>query len=185
MRTKSNPSAPRFLLGASLIGVGLLSAAVAGAQPPPAQPTDDQGPAAQSPQQLTTVVVTGVRGSEQKSIDLKRYAESIQDSIAAEDIGKLPDTTISDSLQRITGVQIDREGGEGTSVNIRGLPQVGTLLNGEEFITSGSIVSVQPDFGDIPSQLFSGADVIKSSTASLLNTGITGTIDLKTRRPMS
>lgn len=183
MRTKSNPSAPRFLLGASLIGVGLLSAAVAGAQPPPAQPTDDQGPAAQSPQQLTTVVVTGVRGSEQKSIDLKRYAESIQDSIAAEDIGKLPDTTISDSLQRITGVQIDREGGEGTSVNIRGLPQVGTLLNGEEFITSGSIVSVQPDFGDIPSQLFSGADVIKSSTASLLNTGITGTIDLKTRRP--
>ncbi len=132
---------------------------------------------------LEEVVVTGVRASEQKSVELKRDADSIQDSISAEDIGKLPDRTIADSLQRITGVQINRAGGEGTSVNIRGLPQVGTLLNGESFLTSGSIVSVQPDFSDIPSQLFSGADVIKSPTARLLNAGITGTINLKTRRP--
>ena len=134
-------------------------------------------------QVLEEVVVTGVRASEQRSVELKRDAASIQDSISAEDIGKLPDRTIADSLQRITGVQINREGGEGTTVNIRGLPQVGTLLNGEAFLTSGSIVSVQPDFSDIPSQLFSGADVIKSPTANLLNAGITGTINLKTRRP--
>jgi len=129
------------------------------------------------------IVVTGIRVSEQRSVTLKRDATVIQDSISAEDIGKLPDTTISDSLQRITGVQIDREGGEGTSVNIRGLPQVGTLLNGEAFLTTQTIVSVQPDFQDIPSQLFAGADVLKSSAASLLNGGITGTIDLRTRRP--
>ncbi|MEP6549417.1 MAG: TonB-dependent receptor [Gammaproteobacteria bacterium] len=132
---------------------------------------------------LQEIVVTGVRASEQRSVDLKRGAVMIQDSISAEDIGKLPDTTISDSLQRITGVQIDRDGGEGTSVNIRGLPQVGTLLNGESFLTTQTIVGVQPDFGDVPSQLFAGADVMKSSTASLLNGGITGTIDLRTRRP--
>ena len=139
--------------------------------------------AAQEADTLEEVVVTGVRASEQRSVELKRNADVIQDSISAEDIGKLPDTTIADSLQRITGVQINREGGEGTSVNIRGLPQVGTLLNGEAFLTTGSIVSVQPDFGDIPSQLFAGADVNKSATASLLNAGITGTINLRTRRP--
>jgi TonB-dependent receptor len=142
-----------------------------------------QTPPASGQAVLEEVVVTGVRASEQQSVELKRDAASIQDSIAAEDIGKLPDRTIADSLQRITGVQINRDGGEGTTVNIRGLPQVGTLLNGEAFLTSGSIVSVQPDFSDIPSQLFSGADVIKSPTANLLNAGITGTINLKTRRP--
>ncbi len=132
---------------------------------------------------LEEIVVTGVRASEQRSVELKRNADMIQDSISAEDIGKLPDATISDSLQRITGVQIDRAGGEGTSVNIRGLPQVGTQLNGEAFLTTAAITSPQPDFGDIPSQLFSGADVIKSSTADLLNGGITGTINLRTQRP--
>ncbi|KQX95338.1 TonB-dependent receptor [Rhodanobacter sp. Root480] len=129
------------------------------------------------------VVSAGIRASEQRSVELKRNATSIQDSISAVDIGKLPDVTIADSLQRITGVQINRSGGEGSSVNVRGLPQVGTTLNGESFLTAGSIVSVQPNFTDIPSQLFSGADVIKSPTASLLSSGITGTINLRTRRP--
>ncbi len=133
--------------------------------------------------ELEEVVVLGVRGAEQRTVELKRDAASITDSISAEDIGKLPDRTIADSLQRITGVQINREGGEGSSVSVRGLPQVGTLLNGAPFLTTGNIVSVQPDFSDIPSQLFAGADVIKSPTATLLNGGITGTIDLKTRRP--
>jgi TonB-dependent receptor len=148
---------------------------------------------AQTGQSMETVVVTGIRASEQKAVDLKRNAVSIQDSIVAEDIGKLPDTTISDSLQRITGVQIDRSAGEGSTVNIRGLPQVGTLLNGEAFITpgtrnqfgtdTGGIVGAQPDFTALPASLFGGADVIKSPTANLQNAGITGTVNLKTRRP--
>jgi TonB-dependent receptor len=139
---------------------------------------------------VAEVVITGVRYSEEASVEIKRNAPSIQDSISAEDIGKLPDTTISDSLQRITGVQINRSdgpghvGGEGSSINIRGLPEVGTFLNGEAFLTAGSIVSVQPNFSDIPSQLFAGADVIKSATADILNSGITGTVNLRTRRPL-
>jgi TonB-dependent receptor len=138
---------------------------------------------AQSGGTQETVVVTGIRASEAKAVDLKRSATSIQDSIVAEDIGKFPDATISDSLQRITGVQIDRSAGEGSTVEIRGLPQVGTLLNGEVFVTADTIDSVQPNFTDIPATLFSGADVVKSSTANMLNAGITGTINLKTRRP--
>jgi len=134
--------------------------------------------------QLATVTVNGgIRASEELSVALKRDAASIQDSISAVDIGKLPDVTIADSLQRITGVQIDRSGGEGSTVNVRGLPQVGTTLNGETFLTAGQIVSAQPNFTDIPSQLFAGADVIKTPTASLLNNGITGSINLRTRRP--
>ncbi len=133
--------------------------------------------------QLKTIVVTGMLGSQMRSIDLKRTAPSIQDSISAEDIGKLPDVTISDSLQRITGVQIDRSGGEGSSVNVRGLPQVTTTLNGEVFLSADNIVSMQPNFADIPSQLFAGADVVKSPTGSMLGSGISGTINLRTRRP--
>jgi TonB-dependent receptor len=114
---------------------------------------------------------------------VKRDAASVVDAISAEDIGKLPDVTISDSLQRITGVQIRRDAGEGAAINIRGLPQVTTLLNGEAYLGANSITTIQPNFNDIPSQLFSGADVIKSTTADLLNAGITGTVNLRTRRP--
>src|SRR5215472_11704797 len=77
----------------------------------------DQGPAQRS--QLETIVITGVRESQERAIEVKRLAPSIQDSISAENIGQLPDTTITDALQRITGVQINRDGGVGTSVDLR------------------------------------------------------------------
>ncbi|MFO1388680.1 TonB-dependent receptor [Cellvibrio sp.] len=129
------------------------------------------------------IVVLGVKGAQESAVNSKRSAASVVDSIAAEDIGKLPDATISDSLQRIPGIQIRRSAGEGGSVNVRGLPQVNTLLNGESYLGANSIVSAQPNFGDIPSQLLKGADVIKAPTANILTAGLTGTIDLKTRRP--
>ncbi|MHA6718718.1 TonB-dependent receptor [Sphingomonas sp. RS6] len=139
--------------------------------------------AGQEAQMGDEIVVTGIRASQARAIEVKRDAASVVDAISAEDIGKLPDVTISDSLQRITGVQIRRDAGEGAAINIRGLPQVTTLLNGEAYLGANSITSVQPNFNDIPSQLFSGADVIKSTTADLLNAGITGTVNLRTRRP--
>jgi TonB-dependent receptor len=129
------------------------------------------------------IIVTGIRGSQQRAVNIKRNAVSVVDSISAEDIGKLPDVTISDSLQRIPGVQILRSAGEGSTINIRGLPQVTTLLNGEAYLGAQSITTIQPNFNDIPSQLFAGADVIKSTTPDLLNSGITGTVNLRTRRP--
>lgn len=134
-------------------------------------------------QQLEEIIVTGVRSAQQAAIDVKRNSAQIIDAISAEDIGKLPDVTISDSLQRVPGVQIRRDAGEGSQVAVRGLPQVSTLLNGEQYLGANSITTVQPNYGDIPSQLFSGVEVVKSATASLINSGITGTVDLKTRRP--
>lgn len=131
------------------------------------------------------ILVTGIRASQARAIDVKREANSVVDAISAEDIGKLPDRTISDSLQRIPGIQIRREAGEGGQVNIRGLPQVTTLLNGEEFLGANSVTTVQPNFTDIPSQLFAGATVYKSPTASLQQAGVSGTVDLLTRRPFS
>jgi TonB-dependent receptor len=133
--------------------------------------------------ELSEVVVTGVRESQIRSIALKRNAPSIQDSISAESIGQLPDVTITDSLQRITGVQINRDAGVGSSVDIRGLPQVGTMMNGEVFISPDQIDSQQPDFGTLPATLFNQVDVIKSSTASQTETGISGAINLHTYRP--
>ncbi|UVO50557.1 TonB-dependent receptor [Sphingomonas sp. SUN019] len=129
------------------------------------------------------IVVTGIRASQARSIEVKRNADSVVEAISAQDIGKLPDVTISDSLQRIAGVQIRREAGEGGAINIRGLPQVTTLMNGEQFLGANSVTTVQPNFTDIPSQLFSGATVFKSPTASLQQAGLSGTVDLLTRRP--
>jgi TonB-dependent receptor len=146
---------------------------------PPAKKDD----AATTPAELSTVTVVGVRASQERAIELKRLAPNIRDSISAESIGQLPDTTITDALQRITGVQVDRNAGEGSQVNVRGLPEVGTMLNGEVFITPDQITSQQPDFETLPATLFNQVDVIKSPTANQTATGISGALDLHTFRP--
>ncbi|MCJ2184751.1 TonB-dependent receptor [Novosphingobium sp. 1949] len=176
-----------LLTATSLIALGLSqnAAAQTDATPgaPPAASIAGDSAAQDDAASANAIIVTGIRASQQRAIETKREAPSVVDSISAEDIGKLPDVTIADSLQRIPGVQILRSAGEGSTINIRGLPQVTTLLNGETYLGAQSITTVQPNFNDIPSQLFSGADVIKSTTADQLNAGITGTVNLRTRRP--
>ena len=133
--------------------------------------------------EMEVIQVKGIRASTVKAINVKRFAPSQVDGIASEDIGKLPDVTISDSLQRITGVQVERTAGEGGPVQIRGLPQVDSTLNGEVFLSATTIDSSGADFGDLPAQLFSGVDVYKTSESKRSAAGISGSIDLKTRRP--
>ena len=146
---------------------------------------------------VSEVVVLGVRGAQRAAIAVKRAAPQIVDSIVAEDIGKLPDATIADSLQRVPGVQITRDAGEGAGVNIRGIPQVLTTLNGELFLSAGvpplqggqstavgTLGNSAANFGDVPPSLFAGVDVIKSPTADQLSGGIAGILGLKTRRPL-
>ena len=149
----------------------------------PAQQGAPTTPKAKEADELQEVTVTGVRASQIRAIEIKRLAPSIQDSISAENIGQLPDVTITDALQRITGVQINRDAGVGTSVDVRGLPQVGTMLNGEVFITPDQIDSQQPDFTTLPATLFNQVDVIKSPTAGQTASGISGALDLHTYRP--
>ncbi len=178
------------------VSLALLAAAAspAGAADPTSAPTGaaaDQRPAAlgapaeagKDAAPIEEITVVGVRESQIRSIEVKRQAASIQDSISAESIGQLPDATITDALQRITGVQINHDGGVGTSVDVRGLPQVGTMLNGEVFITPDQIDSQQPDFTTLPATLFNQVDVIKSTTASQTESGISGSLNLHTYRP--
>lgn len=129
------------------------------------------------------ILITGVRASQMRSVEIKRDASAIVDAISAEDIGKLPDVTIVDSLQRISGVQILRNAGEGTTVNIRGLPQVVTLLNGEQYLSPANLGTAQPNLNDVPAQLVSGVTVYKSQDVRNAQSGISGTLDLRTRRP--
>ena len=171
----------------ALLAAAATSGVAAEGSATPTENTGTPGPAqddkSKADDELNEVTVVGVRQSQIRSIELKRDAPSIQDSISAESIGQLPDVTITDALQRITGVQINRDAGVGTSVDVRGLPQVGTMLNGEVFITPDQIDSQQPDFTTLPATLFNQVDVIKSATASQTASGISGALNLHTNRP--
>lgn len=133
---------------------------------------------------VEVIEVKGIRGSQAAAIDLKREFSNIVDSIVAEDIGKLPDATIADSLSRISGVQVQRVANEATSLNIRGMPQVLTTLNGEQFLSPWTITDVGANYGDIPASMITGVDVYKSISAKSLSGGISGLVDLKTAKPM-
>lgn len=139
---------------------------------------------AQAQDAVEEIVVTGVRAAQEKAIDIKRNSSTIVDSISAEDIGKLPDATIADSLQRVTGVQIQRSAGQGALVSIRGSSEVLTTLNGELFLTAENILNSQADFRDVPSALIVGSNVSKSMNATQLEGGIGGSIDLLTGRAL-
>ena len=134
-------------------------------------------------QAVEEVVVTGLRASLQRSIDVKRNSNVIVDSIASEDLGKFPDSNVAESLQRITGVSIDRSGGEGRFVTVRGFgPSFNELLlNGRTLATENA--GRQFSFDLLPAELISGADVYKTTDASLQEGGIGATINLKTPRP--
>ena len=165
----------RSTISASILAGLLLSTA-------PLYAADD-AENAQNNEEIEVIQVTGIRGSLIQSMNTKRFSGSVVDSISAVDIGKLPDATIADSLQRITGIQITRSGGEGAKVNIRGNSDVTTTLNGEQMLSAGSVTTTGADFSDVPSTMVSGLDVYKSSQAHNVVSGLAGTIDLKTNRP--
>ncbi len=173
------------LVGAAAENAGAQDAAQSTGPTPPsdAKRAKSSNSSAGSAEELQEITVTGVRESQIRAIEIKRLAPSIQDSISAESIGQFSDVTITDALQRITGVQINRDAGVGTSVSVRGLPEVGTMLNGEVFITPDQIDSQQPDFTTVPATLFNQVDVIKSPTAGQTTSGISGALDLHTYRP--
>jgi iron complex outermembrane receptor protein len=117
--------------------------------------------------ELQEIVVTGIRASLERAMDIKRDADVVVDSISAEDIGKFPDANVAESLQRITGVSIDRnQVGEGQTVTIRGFgPTFNTVLvDGRQLPTQTGHRSF--DFDTLPADLINGADVYKTSAAS-------------------
>ncbi|SFU31963.1 TonB-dependent receptor [Pseudoduganella namucuonensis] len=127
------------------------------------------------------VVVEGKRAGLAAAQWIKRDRLAIVDSVAADTIQALPDFSVTDALQRVTGVQIARDRGEGGTVAIRGLTQMETTLNGREVFTAGAGRNL--DFADVPAEMVAGIDVYKSGTAEQIEGGLGGAIDLRTRRP--
>lgn len=128
----------------------------------------------------TTVVVTGVKKSLASSRNLKKNSEQIVDAVVASEIGKLPDTTVSDSLARVTGVTVGRDGGEADSVLVRGLPNIATSYNGRDIFTAeGRFVASQ----DFAAGNVAALEVYKSTTADQVEGGIAGLVNVRGRRP--
>ena len=145
--------------------------------------------AADAPQaaeaQPTTVVVAGIRRGIEDAISVKKDATSIVESISAEDIGKLPDVSIAESIARLPGLAGQRVAGRAQVISIRGLSPdfATTLLNGREQVSTGDNRSVE--FDQYPSELLSGVTVYKTPDAGLVGQGLSGTIDMQTVRPLN
>ena len=137
------------------------------------------------------VVVTGIRGSLESSLSLKRNAQGVVDGITAEDIGKFPDTNLAESLQRISGVSIDRSIGEGSRVTVRGVgPDFNlVLLNGRQMPASSIVDTAASnsrafDFANLASESIAAVELYKTSRASSPTGGMGATINIKTARPL-
>ena len=133
---------------------------------------------------LEEIVVTGFRRSLEDSRALKMDSESIVEAISAEDIGKLPDVSIAESLARLPGLAAQRLNGRGQVISVRGLsPDFTTaLLNGRPQVSTGDNRGVE--FDQYPSELLSAAVVYKTPDAALIGQGLAGTVDLRTVRPL-
>ncbi|MEJ6007691.1 TonB-dependent receptor [Paucibacter sp. AS339] len=172
----------RCLLATSALG--LLASMSAEAQ---------QSPASDDKKQLDAVVVTGLRASLESALRAKRDDKGIVDVIKAEDMGKFPDTNLAESLQRVPGVVIDRDAGEGRSITVRGLGQDFTRvrINGVEALATtggtdssgGNNRSRGFDFNVFAADLFNSLTVRKSSSADVDEGSLGATVDLQTTRP--
>ncbi len=140
---------------------------------------------------LEEIVVTGVRRSIMDSLSAKRFSDAVVDAISAEDVGKFPDKNLAEALQRVPGVVINREFGEGERVNIRGTAPnlTRTLLNGHALATADWFILDQLNttrsfnYLMLPSDIIGQVRVYKSSQANLEEGGIGGTVDVITRKP--
>lgn len=175
----------RNLLSVALASAAMMMAAQAFAQE--AQPAAQDAPAAKKKadaKNLDTVVVTGIRGGIERAIDIKKDSTSIVEAISAEDIGKLPDVSIAESIARLPGVAAQRVAGRAQVLSVRGLsPDFSTtLLNGRELVSTGDNRSVE--FDQYPSELMAGVTIYKTPDAALVGQGLSGTMDMRTVRPL-
>jgi TonB-dependent receptor len=133
------------------------------------------------------VVVTGIKGSLQRAMDIKRDATGVVDAISAEDIGKMPDSNLAESLQRIPGVSIDRVNGEGSKVTVRGLAGNYNLvtLNSRQMPAVSFGTSRSFDFANLASEGVSGVEVYKSGRADVQSGGMGALINILTPRPLN
>lgn len=163
---------------AAALGIALLVAA----QPAFAQDTETA--AAEEASGDDEIIVTGFSASLESAVNVKRSADQVVESVSAEDIGRLPDASIGESIARLPGITSQRVAGRSSGISIRGLgPDFSqTLLNGREQTSTGDNRAVE--FDQYPSEVVSRVDVFKTPTASLVGQGLVGTIDIRTVRPL-
>lgn len=195
--TVSRASAARNLFaGASVFALALSAAEPALAQPAAAAPADAQPPATESPtapeatDNKNSIIVTGIRASLRSARDRKKNSEQIVDSITAQDIGALPDRSVSEALQRVPGITLQRTNeardparlsAEGGGIFIRGLSWVRSEFNGRDTFSANN--GRQLGFEDVPADLLAGVDVYKNPSADLIEGAIGGLVNLRTRKP--
>jgi TonB-dependent receptor len=180
----------RMRLGVSSVAMAMILAAPAWAQNAASGDTTATSQAASSSDQPTEVVVTGQRAAIQSAQNIKRNSDEIVDSIVASDIGKLPDRSVTEALQRVVGVTIDHTMArndpehysvEGSGVNIRGLSYVRSELNGRDSFTANGGRSLS--FEDVSPELMAGIDVYKNPSAEQIEGAIGGLVNLRTAMP--
>lgn len=171
----------RKSLACSTAVIALLGASAAYAQTA-AAPADST--VATSPPADDAIVVTGIRASLARSQDVKRSSTSVVEALAAEDIGKLPQSSVADSLGRLAGLAGERRAGRVSGISVRGFREdfVGTTMNGRELIGIGDNRGVEYDL--YPSEIINSAVVFKTPSADLSAMGVGGTVDLRTIHPL-
>ena len=171
-------------VAAALPGAMALAPAAIAQETQQAQESEDGESNAASLPMLDEITTTGFRRSLADSRALKMNSESIVEAVSAEDIGKLPDVSIAESLARLPGLAAQRLNGRGQVISVRGLaPDFTTaLLNGRPQVSTGDNRGVE--FDQYPAELLSAAVVYKTPDASLIGQGLAGTVDLRTVRPL-
>ncbi|WP_426319072.1 TonB-dependent receptor [Pseudoduganella sp. R-43] len=172
-----------FRLSPVAAGCAVFVSAFAGSAYAQTATTTATGQAADAPMQ--TVTVSGIRRGIEDAISVKKNATSIVEAISAEDIGKLPDTSIAESIARLPGLAAQRVAGRAQNIAVRGLSPdfATTLLNGREQVSTGDNRSVE--FDQYPSELISGVTIYKTPDAGMVGQGLSGTLDLQTVRPLA
>ena len=177
------PAAFRAIASAVALAITSIAQTTFAADSPTA-PAAEETPKPAEPE--TEVLIVGTRASLQSAIERKKRAGTVVDSIVAEDVAQFPDKNIGEALQRITGVQLSREFGEGTRVSIRGVePDLNRVeVNGVSMLGSSGDGSRGADFREYASELVKSIDVIKGFTADMTEGGIGGTVSIETRKPL-
>jgi TonB-dependent receptor len=187
---------PSLRAGASVLALGALLAssgafAQDNAAPPPPQGSNAGTPQVADNTDNSAIVVTGIRASLANAQAIKRESDTVVDAITAQDIGALPDRSVTEALQRVPGVAINRFAGssdpdhfsvEGSGVVIRGLNFVRSEFNGRDAFAAG-VGGQALNFADVPSELLGSVVVAKNATADMIEGGLAGTVNLNTRKP--
>src|SRR5438309_1144851 len=175
---------PAFAQGTNTTGAGTTAATTG--QPPLANSTNPDQPSPRG-----AIIVTGIRQSLRNSQQIKRNSDTIVDAITSQDIGALPDRSVTEALQRVPGVAINRFAGasdpdhfsvEGSGVVVRGLTYVRSEFNGRDTFSTG-VYGQAINFQDVPAELLGSVEVYKETTADLIEGGLSGTINMNLRLP--